>query len=598
MKERLRSEIEEKYKWDLSKFCKSNEEFYARLKNCEKFAKKLEKFKGNLGQKEILREFYDELNKSDEEFYDLYMYADHHANEDMANSEFAAMSTQIMNFAAKLSENLAFYEPEMLKYSEEYLLDVANDPQFKDESFFIKKLLRKHEHTLSEKEEKLLSGTGTFAGDFREIMETYFAVNMVCEDAVDSKGQTHSVSDRTLSMHLFSPDRTLRKNAMLSHNKAIDNINTTMSKVYIASLKKDAFFAKAKKFNNSLEAKLFADDIDEAVYDRLLRNARSRLDIVGRYYATKAQVLGYDGLKPWDRLCPMVTSDKKYTFDMCCDLLRKALLPLGERYVANFDRAIKERWIDVYPNKNKRGGAYQSGAYGRTPIILANYTDDYNSVGTIAHEFGHAMHSVIADSAQGRNSSDYTIFCAEIASTTNEVLLNQYCLNSADTIRQKMFFLDSFIKDFISTFFRQAMFAEFERFAHNLVDNNLPISDKILNDEYARLNREYLPNMSETDILAGGWVSVPHFYSKFYVWQYSTGIVCAINFASKILNKEPNALENYYNFLRAGGSDYSLNILRKCGIDLETDEPYKVAFDFVEKNLVELERLAKIVNVK
>lgn len=593
MEEKLRSEIDDNFKWDLTKFCKDDNDFQHKFKNCEKLLENQKKYKGQLGNLGNLRKFYDETNTLSAELNDIYMYANHHANEDLSNSHYSALLTQVSNLASKIGEELSFVEPELLALPDEYLLSVASDPHFSDESFFIRKLLRQREHILSESEEKILSGTGAFANDFCDIMETYFAVNFTCDDAQDSDGNNHSVSDKLIAPYLFSTDRILRKNALNSYTNAINNINTTMSKIFIASLKKDFFYAKTRGYPDSLVAKLFDDNMNVAVYDRLLNNAHKKLDIVRKYYTIKAQVLGYPVLEPCDRLCPMTFNNQKYSLNTACEILRKALLPLGEDYVATFDTALRERWFDFYPNKNKCSGAYQSGAYGKTPVIMLNFTNDYNSVGTIAHEFGHAMHSVFTDKNQGRKCSEYTIFCAEIASTTNEVLLNQYCKSQAKTDEEKVFFLDSFVKDFISTFFRQAMFAEFERFAHNLVDKDLPISDEILNNEYARLNKEYLPAMENTEILAKSWVCVPHFYHKFYVWQYATGIVCAINFASKILNHEPGALENYYKFLSAGGSDYSLNILANCGIDLNTDEPYEVALSFVERNLDELEKIAK-----
>lgn len=596
-KEVLRSEIEEKYKWDLTKFCKDDETWYKEFEELKKELPKISEFKGKLNDKKKLKEFFDFLESFGRKNAKLGYYTFLNVASDLNNAKYAEMDGLINSFDTKVGEALSFYSPELLSYDQNYLKDLMKDPDFKDYDFSFLKLLRQKPHILSEKEEALLSKSAIFASDYRDIMETFFSVNLKCEDAIDSKGEKHLLNDTTFGSMLFSPDRELRKDAYLKYNKAVkEQANTTIAKLFISNLKKDAFYAQTSNYKDTLTEKLYSNDMEVGVYDRLLSNAHTRLDTVERYHKAKKNVLGFNKLQPWDRLCSMASGDnEKYTFEKSCDILREVFKPLGEEYVKMFNTAIKDRWIDVFPSKGKRGGAFQTGTYGISPVIMLNHTDDYNSVSTLAHEFGHAMHSYYSDKTQCEEKAGYTIFCAEIASTTNEILLNEYFLAKTKDKEKRLFYLDDIVNGFQSTFYRQTMFAEFERFAHDLVDNDKPISHEILNKKYEELNKKYLVGIEPNEYMSYGWVGIPHFYSKFYVWQYATGITCAINFASAILQNKPNALENYMNFLKSGGKDFPLEILKECGIDLNTNKPYEVAFDYVDKHLKEIEL---IVNEK
>lgn len=587
-----RDKVEEKYKWDLTKFFANDEEWHKCFEQVKNVFSQIDKYIGKLNNKETLMEYLKFCEDFEDKLDNLAIYVSCNENSDLSNSKYTEMSGLLDSFFAKMMEKMSFFTPEMLNYGDDYLKSLIEDKRFADYKFSFEQLLREKAHTLSKEEERIISKTAMFSGSASDILSTYLSVDFKSDKAIDSNGNSYDINDATYGSLLMSSDRALRESAYKNYNTALSGISNTIAKNFIASLREDCFYAQVHNFKDTLEAKLYGDNMDKSTYDRLIKNAHSRLDIVGRYHIAKKQSLNYSTLYMWDRLCSMVSeNEEKYPFEKCCDILSKAFLPLGQEYIDCFNNAVKERWFDVFPSKGKRGGAYENAIYGKTPIVLLNHTNDYNSLSTIAHEFGHAMHSYYSDKNQPREMSQYTIFCAEIASITNEILLSQYLLNNTpiEKKKERLFYLNQLVSEFISTFFRQTMFAEFEEYAHSLVDYDKPISREILNKKYQELNEKYLPEMSISDLNESAWIAIPHFYNDYYVWQYATGIVCAINFASSILNNEPNALENYRKFLSSGRSDYSLNILKSCGIDLNTDKPYEVAFDFIDKNLKEME---------
>ena len=590
----LRSEVEKQYTWDLSKFYKNNKLWFDDYENLKKFVGKFKVFKGKLGDKQQLKKYL-EINKNCNMLITkLYMYASNNLNTCLSNKTFNEMTTQLQGLSTLIAEESSFVEPELLSYSDSYLKELQNDEDFKNNKFWFKELLRDKKHVLSEKEEKLLGGVQNFAGDCSDVFDSLADVDFVFDDALDGSGNPHEVTDAKYPVLLKDKDRTLRENAYKSFYGRYKSFNNTITLNYISNLKSDLFFAKARNYKNTFDSALTGSNIPLNLYEMLKKQVRLNLPLSKKYYGLRKKALKLDKLEYYDlRVSVSDSFDKKFTFDEAKQIVLEALKPLGEEYVNTVKRAFSERWIDVYPTKDKRSGGYEIGMYGTTPLILLNFVGVVDDVFTLAHELGHAMHTFYSNKNQPFETCDYTIFLAEIASTFNEVLLTKYFLNNAKTSQEKLFFLDKFINLFNSTIFTQMQYSEFEEFAHNLIANNLPISKEILNEEYFRLNAIYNAGVNNDDLKKYHWSIVPHFYRSFYVYKYATGLISAVTLASNVLNNKPGALKKYFKFISAGGSDYSTNILKRAGVDLTTEEPYKVAFTELKAAINQMEKLIK-----
>ena len=590
----LRSEVEKQYTWDLSKFYKNNKLWFDDYENLKKFVGKFKVFKGKLGDKQQLKKYL-EINKNCSMLITkLYMYASNNLNTCLSNKTFNEMTTQLQGLSTLIAQEGSFAEPELLSYSDSYLKELQNDEDFKNNKFWFKELLRDKKHVLSEKEEKLLGGVQNFAGDCSDVFDSLADVDFVFDDALDSKGNPHEVTDAKYPVLLKDKDRTLRENAYKSFYGRYKSFNNTITLNYISNLKSDLFFAKARNYKNTFDSALTGSNIPLKLYEMLKKQVRLNLPLSKKYYGLRKKALKLDKLEYYDlRVSVSDSFDRKFTFDEAKQIVLEALKPLGEEYVNTVKRAFSERWIDVYPTKDKRSGGYEIGMYGTTPLILLNFVGVVDDVFTLAHELGHAMHTFYSNKNQPFETCDYTIFLAEIASTFNEVLLTKYFLNNAKTSQEKLFFLDKFINLFNSTIFTQMQYSEFEEFAHNLIANNLPISKEILNEEYFRLNAIYNAGVNNDDLKKYHWSIVPHFYRSFYVYKYATGLISAVTLASNVLNNKPGALKKYFKFISAGGSDYSTNILKRAGVDLTTEEPYKVAFAELKAAINQMEKLIK-----
>lgn len=589
-----RQEVEVKYTWDLSKFYKSNEEWYADFEKVKTYVGKFIKFKGKLNDTKQLISYLNLCKEYDLLVNRLYMYCSNSLNIELSNKVFNEMTNQITTISTQIDAEDSFSEPELLSYSEEYLKGLADIPELKNYKVYFENLLRDKKHVLSEKEEKLLSGVCAFAGDSSDVFESLTNVDFKFDDILDKNGNSHELTDANYPVHLKSPDRVLRKNAFETFFNKYKSFNNTIATNYISNLKADNFFSTARNFNNTFEAALYSTNISKELYAKLKEQVNKNIYLNEEYYKLRKKALGLDCLTYYDLNVSMCNDyDRKFTFDEAKEIVLEALKPLGEDYVNNVKLAFSERWIDVYPTKDKRGGGYQSDMYGISPVILLNFVGTVNDVFTLAHELGHAMHSCKSHKAQPYETADYTIFLAEIASTFNEVLLNKYFLDNAKTEQEKLYFLDKYFQLFNGTVFRQMQYSEFEEFAHSLVANNEPISKEILNDYYFELNAKYSGGVVNDELKKYHWSIVPHFYSSFYVYKYATGLISAVSLAKKVLTGKSEELENYFKFLSAGGSDFSTNILKSAGVDLETNEPYELAFKELETIV---QQIKEIVN--
>lgn len=589
-----RKDVETKYTWDLSKFYSSDEKWFADFEKLKKYNNKFLKFKGKLNNKQVLKEYLN-LSKSCSMLVEkLSMYSSNNLNTELSSKVYNVMQNQLGQVITQISTETSFVEPELLSYDESYLKELLHDADFKNDKFWIKDLIKDKKHVLSEKEEKLLSGMLNFAGDTGDIFDSLCDVDFKFEDAISSDKKHHELTQATYSLLQKSSDRTLRESAYKNYYGKYKEFNNTIYVNYLSNLKADYFFSTARKFKNSLESALYGGNIPQKLYLKLKEEVRKNIPLCTKYYEIRKKALKLDKLQYYDATVSLCDDfDKKYTFEEAKQIVLEALKPLGEDYVNVVKSAFTERWIDVYPTKDKIGGGYETGIYGFTPVVLLNFVGTIDDVFTLIHELGHAMHSYLSNKFQPYETSDYTIFLAEIASTFNEVLLTKYFLNNAKTKKEKLYFLDRYINLFMGTTFRQMQYSEFEEYAHMLVAKNLPISKEILNEKYYELNAEYNAGIENDDLKKYHWSIVPHFYRSFYAYKYASGLISAVSLATKVLNGGNDEREKYFKMLKSGGCDYSTNILKRAGVNLESSEPYDLAFSELKNSIENLDKLIK-----
>lgn len=578
-----RNEIDVKYTWDLSKFYSNDEEWKADYNKLKSYVNKFKKFKGKLNNKEVLKDFLVKSKECELLATRLYMYAGNNLNVQLSNQTFNEMVGQLTSLANEIEEEESFVEPELLSYDVSYLKDIISDKDFKNYKLMFKNLIKDKKHVLSEKEEKILSGVNRFAGDSSDVFNAISDVDFKFENAVDSLGEAHELTTASFSLLLKSKDQVLRESAYKNYYSKYMEFNNTIYTNYLSNLKSDYFSSSVRKYKNTLQAALDSINIPQKVYDKLKSSVRQNVVLCKEYYELRKKLLNVENLNYWDLNVSVCDDfDRKFTFEEAKEIVINALKPMGEEYISLIRRAFDERWIDVYPSKDKLSGGYETDCYGFTPIILLNFVGVINDVFTLAHELGHALHSYYSRTFQPYETSEYTLFLAEIASTFNEVLLNKYFLNNAKTNEEKLFFLDKYVQLFNGTVFRQMQYTEFEEFAHDLVENNKPVSKELLNQKYFELNAFYNPVVVNDDLKKYHWSLVPHFYRSFYCYQYVTGLISSMTLAINVLSGESEKISKYFKFLKSGGSDYSINILKRAGVDLSCDEPYTTAFKEME----------------
>lgn len=587
-----RNKIDKKYTWDLTPIFKCDDDVYSALENLKPKLDEIKQFKGKLTTAENILKLYDLEKEIGLIFERIQIYAFLKHSENLEETKYVEMINVIDSVSNNFSVESAFIEPELAKLSNSFLNELANNPNFKNHKLSIQEIIRHKPHTLSETEEKLVAQVGKFSEDFSEIFDMFDAVDIRFEDAINSKNEKLPLTTSNFSLYLENKDRVLRESTFKNFYQSFINASNTIATNYIANVKKDTVFSNVYKFDSTLENSLFGGNIDEKVYTNLIKNVREHTPLLHKYFALKKEFLKLNSLEYFDVYVPLSNFEKSYKFEESIETIKQALKPMGEDYTKLIDKAFNERWIDVYPTKGKDTGAFEIGLYSVHPYVMLNDVESLNCVFTLIHELGHAFHSYYSDKNQPYELAGYPIFLAEIASTTNEVFLIKYLYNKATSKDEKLYYLDKYLNMFKSTIFRQTMFSEFEDYAHKLIEGNQPISKEKLVKFYGELNKKYhgeaLTHCSQIEY---EWLRIPHFYRSYYVYKYSTGLVSALNIANKILNNEPNALKNYIEFLSAGGSDYPTNTLKKTGIDLTTDEPYKIAFNEMRWALDELEKL-------
>lgn len=588
-----RSEIDEKYKWDLSKYFKSDEEFYEELENLSKQVERFKTFEGKLKSDDILFEYLEFKTEIYNRVGKL-SYAYLRQCEDLSQRSANDMLEKQSIVVTKLSTAITAVEVEIDKFSIKRLKDLQNNPKFKNYKRYFELTIRHKKHSLSKNEELLLSKMGEFTGGFSDNFDKFSDADLKFDNIKDSNGKDHEFNQSNYTVFAESTDRTLRENAFKEINGKRGEFINFLASNYINDVKETCVFAKIRKYKSALKQAIFCEEASEKVYNLLIKKVRENVGILQEYFEIKRKMLGLKQIAIFDTFAPVShTLTKKYTYDEAIELVKEAVKPLGEDYVKLIQKAKDERWIDVFPNKNKRSGAFCSSTVGATPVVLTNFEGNLESVFTLAHELGHAMHSYYSDKFQPVQTCDYVIFVAEVASTVNEMLLLNLLLKKATSDEQKIYLYDYFFKEVRGCIFRQTMFAEFEQFAHEEYEKENPLSADLLCDKYEQLNNFYHgKKVKQIPQMRYEWARIPHFYDSFYVYKYATGLICAINIANMLLS-DNNAKDKYLAFLSAGCSKDPISLLKDCGCDLEKENIYNNVFDLCSNYLNEWEHLIK-----
>ena len=585
-----REEVKDCYKWNLDSIMKGTEwedAYRSLLADKDVF----EKYRGKLGDPELLLSALREESAVSLRIENLYVYAKMKQDENTALPSSQSMVGRAGNLAAEISSRLSFMNPEIIaSYSEKQLIDLSEDPRFADYSYVLSELARNRKRYLSDKEEKILAQVSDLAGEFHNAFTMFDNADIRFDKVKDEEGRSIPLTHGVYSELLMSKDRKVRRKAYESMFTAYKNMINTVGALYLGNIKKDEFYAGFRGYQSALEMSMDGENVDVRAYKNLLKSVNAGIPALKKYLAIRKEKLGVSRLRMYDMHVPLVTgADLKLGYEQSYDLVIEALSCLGKDYVVLLKEARDGGWIDVCETENKRSGAYSWGTYSSHPYVLLNYKPTTHEVFTIAHELGHAMHSYKSDAAQPYPKAGYEIFVAEIASTVNEMLLFRYLLKEGKADRA---YLLSYLADmFRTTFFRQTMFAEFELAAHERVEKEGTVTPEELCSIYSDLNKKYYGKQATDELISYEWARIPHFYTSFYVYKYATGIVSAAAISKDIFEGKEGALEGYMRFLSLGGSMPPLDILKVAGVDLTTKEPFEKAMALFKDSVEELSRL-------
>ena len=594
-----REEIPQQYKWKMEDLYASNEAWEADFAKLQKGIEEIRKYEGTLGESAEnllkMQTACDELNQLAE---NVYVYASQRFHEDTGNAYYQGLSARAQMLLVQLSEASSYIEPEILSIPEQKLEEMLKTEGLQKYETHYRRLLRSKEHILSKEMEELLAGVADVAEGPKDTFMMFNNADIKFPVISGEDGNPEEITHGKYIKLLESQDREVRKAAFMGLYETYGKFKNTLAATYRANVKQAGFFAKARKYESSLKATLDGSAIPVEVYDSLIESVHAHLPAFHEYVKVRKEKMGLEELHMYDLYVPMVAdADRKITYEKAKEIVFKGLAPLGEDYQALLREGFDNGWIDVYENEGKRSGAYSWGAYGTHPYVLLNYQNTMKNVFTLAHEMGHALHSYHSDEAQDYIYAGYKIFVAEVASTCNEALLIRYLLDQSKDEKEKAYLLNYFLEQFRATLFRQTMFAEFEKIAHAKSEAGEPLTAEVLCDIYYELNKQYFGNDIVVDKeIALEWARIPHFYTPFYVYQYSTGFSAAIAICSKILRGEPGIVEKYKKFLSSGSSLDCIDLLKICDVDMTTKEPVEEALKVFEDTLEEFAKtIAKTI---
>ncbi|QNU66901.1 oligoendopeptidase F [Ruminiclostridium herbifermentans] len=590
-----REEIDSKFKWKLEDIYSDISLWEKDFKKVKGIAIQIEGFKGKLAESPQMLldclKMCDELLSLNDK---VFVYARMKRDEDNGNSTYQALTDRASTLATEVFAAISFIVPEMLNIPEDKLLSYANsDKELSVYLFMIQESLRQKEHVLSEKEEQILAMSSEVSSAAGDVFTMFNNADIKFPYIKDEEGEEVEVTKGRYIAFLESKDRRVRKDAFDVVYSTYSKVKNTLATTLTANVKKNRFYAMVRKYPSAIEASLDNDNVSVNVYNNLIETINNNLNLLDRYLKLRKKALKLDELHMYDLYVPMVEEfDKKIPYEEAKAIILEALKPLGEEYIGYLQKGLNSGWIDVYENEGKTSGAYAWGSYKTHPYVLLNYQNKINDVFTLAHEMGHALHSFYTNMTQPYVYSEYKIFVAEVASTVNESLLMRYLLPRAESKQEKAYLLNHYLEEFRGTVFRQTMFAEFEKIIHEKVEQGEALNAKELCDMYYQLNKKYFGETVNVDEdISMEWSRIPHFYSSFYVYKYATGFSAATAIAEKILTEGKPAVDKYIEFLKSGGSNYPIELLKIAGVDLSSPQPIQDALAVFEKTLDELEEI-------
>ena len=591
-----RNEINEKDTWDLSTIFETDQKWEEELALLTEDTKEAASLEGHLldSAESLLNitERYLDLSRRLEK---LYVYAHMKNDQDTRVAKYQEYYAKAMALYSQLDQVFSFYEPEFMAITEEQYQDfLAEEPKLQPYKHFFDKLLQNKEHVLSQREEELLAGAGEIFGAASETFAILDNADIVFPFVKDEDGNEVQLSHGVYMRLVESKNREVRRGAYEALYSTYEQYQHTYAKTLQTNVKVQNYRAKVRNYKSAREAALAANFVPESVYDNLVSAVRKHLPLLHRYLALRSKILGIPDLKMYDVYTPLSSVEYSFTYEKALKKAEEALAVLGEDYLSRVKRAFSERWIDVYENQGKRSGAYSGGSYDTNAFMLLNWQDNLDNLFTLVHETGHSMHSSYTRETQPYVYGDYSIFLAEIASTTNENILTEKLLQEVQDDATRFAILNNFLDGFRGTVFRQTQFAEFEHAIHQADQNGEVLTSEFLNNLYADLNQEYYGLSKEDNPqIQYEWARIPHFYYNYYVYQYSTGFAAASALAEKIVHGSQDDRDRYIDYLKAGKSDYPLNIMRKAGVDMEKEDYLNDAFAVFERRLDEFEALVE-----
>lgn len=589
---KTRDEIEEKYKWKVDKMYSSDEIWEEDFKAIREYAPGLIKFKGNLNIGSELLNYLISYEEMLSLYENLMVYAHLRSDEDKSNSKYQVMLDKISAFGAELSGITSFFLPELLSLDQGLIKkSIVETKGLNHYEKYIENIFEGKPHILSEAEENILAQVSDCLSAPSNIFSMLNNADITFPKIKNEEGIEVELTDSNYSIFITSKDRRVREDAFKTFFNTYKNFENTISATYTGSVKNNIFIAKIRNYESCLQASLKPNKIPVQVYKNVVGTVNKRIASLHKYVDLKKKLLGLNEIHMYDLYVPIIDTPKfNIPFEDGVKLCKEALKPMGQEYIDIFSNGVNDGWIDVYTNKGKRGGAYSSGSYSSMPYILLNYNNQVGDVSTLIHEMGHSIHSYYSKKNQKFTYADYVLFCAEVASTTNECLLMDYLIKNEENKLKRLYLINQQLEGIRTTVFRQTMFAEFELIVHEKMESGEALASDDLSSIYHDLNVKYFGKDmvidKEIDI---EWARIPHFYRDFYVYQYVTGFAAANSFYSRILTGGEEAVEKYKGFLKAGCSDYPIEILKKAGVDMTTPTPLEDTIDRFDQLLAMVE---------
>lgn len=593
-----RSEIAEEHKWNLEAIYSQDGQWEDDFTALSPLVQKMEDYKGRMGESAAtLLEAFQLRDRIGEQMSRLFSYARMRRDEDNTNAHYQALTDRAQGLWTRVQEATAYLNPELLEIGADKIeVFMQENDNLRLYDHELDDLFREAKHMLSEREEALLAGVGELSSGPETTYDMLTSADMTYGTIKDEEGAEVELSQGRYFRYVRSSDRRVREDAFHTFHTAFHKNRNTIASTYSTQVKSDIFHARTRKYGSALEASLSHDNIPVSVYTGLIDAVHENLPLMERYLQLRKRILGLDELHMWDLHVPLVPeADEEIPYERATEMVTDAVAPMGKDYLAGVRLGFSSRWTDVFETNNKTPGAYSWGVYGVHPFMLLNYQDNLRDVFTLAHEMGHSMHTYYSFKTQPFVYSEYTLFVAEVASTLNEEMLIHHLLETTESRNVKLAVVNYSLEQFRTTLFRQTMFAEYEKLAHERVEAGEALTAELLSQIHYDLNKLYHGTGIVVDEdVAIEWARIPHFYHSFYVYKYSTGISAAVALSQQIINEGQPAVDRYITFLSKGGSDYSINLLREAGVDMTSPQPVRQALYMFGKRLDQMEELLGI----